>query len=59
MQQCRHRDMRVGRHGVAQRERAIGRELHHQAVGQRLDAVLFFVLRLRLAANRDNSPSGR
>ena len=54
VQQRRHRDMRVVRHRIPQRQRAIGGQLAQQAVRQRLDGILLVFLGLGLAADRDD-----
>ena len=52
--------MGVACQGIAQRERAMRRQLHDEAIGQRLDAVILLVVRLRLTADRDDgSARGR
>ena len=48
VQERRHRDMRVVRHGVPQRQRPMGGQLAHQPVGQRLDGIVLVLLRLGL-----------
>jgi hypothetical protein len=54
VQQQGHRDVRIFRHRVAQREGAMGRQLD-DPLGQRLDAVFLIVLGLgRLAADGDD-----
>ena len=59
VQQRRHRDMRVVRHRVPQRERAIRRQLADEPIGQRLDDVVLVLLRLGLAADRDDGALDR
>ena len=55
VQQRRHGDMRIVRDGVAQRQRAMGGQLRHQPIGQRLDGVVVIVFRFGcLAADGDD-----
>ncbi len=57
MQQRRHGDMRVRRHGIAERQRAMRGQLADEPIGQRPDALKLFVLLGfgRRAAHRDDS----
>ena len=54
VQERRHRDMRVVRHSLPQRQRPVRGQLAHQPVGQRLDGIVLVLLRLGLAADRDD-----
>ena len=55
VQERRHCDRRVLCDRVAQSQRAVGRQFGHQALGQRLDAVVLFILALEgLSAHGDD-----
>jgi hypothetical protein len=59
VQQRRHRDMRIVRHHVPQRERAIGRQLAHQPIRKRLEGIVLVLLGFGLAADRDDGALDR
>ena len=45
VQERRHRDMRVVRHGLPQRQRPVRGQLAHQPVRERLDGIVLVLLR--------------
>ena len=59
VQQRRHCDVRIVRQGVTQGERPVRCQLGDDAIGQRRNAVLLFVLNLSLAADRYNGAACR
>jgi hypothetical protein len=59
VEEQRHGDMRVVRHGVAQRQRPICGQLNEEPVRERLDDVVIIVLGIRLAADGDDGPLRR
>ena len=54
VQQRRHGDMRIVRHGIPQRQRAMRGQFADEPVRQRLDGVVFVLLRLGLATDGDD-----
>ncbi len=54
VQERRHRDLRVVRHGLPQRQRPVCGQLAHQPIRERLDGIILVLLRLCLAADRDD-----
>jgi hypothetical protein len=57
MQHCRKRNAWIVRQGIAQRQRPVRRQLGDEALGQRLEAVIFigFTLRLRRSVGVNGS----
>jgi hypothetical protein len=58
VQERGHRDMRVARQRVPQRQRPMRRQLGHQTLGQRLDHILVIVLPRLYAAGDDGALHG-
>ncbi len=59
VQERRHRDMRIVRHGIPQRQRAVRGQFAKQPIRQRLNDVVLIVFRLGLAADGDDDTLNR